>query len=294
MVGLNRGSTRIAIGRAYSGAVGTPDGGFTPAPPGSNCILPSGDGGLCANGFCVVGGCGDGIVDRNSGEECDDALLNGQDRATCTASCATNVCGDGFVQSGIEQCDLGDQNGVAGSTCTNTCRDNRCGDGHLGPDEECDLGEDNNGVTGSTCLSGCRSNACGDGFQGSGEACDAGIANGTDGQPCTSACTLTGCGDGQTGGLEECDDGANNGDPTSDCTIACTLQRAQRERRRWLVVHEYLRSSTAAATLIVVPASNATPARMWAPALTTVTKTACSPAAVTALRGQARSATTAT
>ncbi len=45
--------------------------------------------------------CGNGVVD--SGEQCDDGNLVDQD--SCLSTCEPNVCGDGFVNDGVEQCE---------------------------------------------------------------------------------------------------------------------------------------------------------------------------------------------
>ncbi len=63
--------------------------------------------------------CGNGILEE--GEQCDDGNQDNTD--ACTNRCEANVCGDGFIYSGVEQCDAGSQNGVScqagyGSTCT--------------------------------------------------------------------------------------------------------------------------------------------------------------------------------
>jgi cysteine-rich repeat protein len=52
--------------------------------------------------------CGNGVVEE--GEQCDDG--NRENGDSCTNACRFNVCGDGFVRSGIEQCDSGALNGI--------------------------------------------------------------------------------------------------------------------------------------------------------------------------------------
>ena len=70
--------------------------------------------------------CGNGVV--NSGEECDDGNVSDQD--ACLSTCQLNVCGDGFVNQGVEQCEpglLGSETcatrGFAGGTlaCSQQC-----------------------------------------------------------------------------------------------------------------------------------------------------------------------------
>src|SRR5690349_6118545 len=46
--------------------------------------------------------CGNGVVDK--GEQCDDGNLVDEDG--CTSTCELNVCGDGFLDQGVEECDL--------------------------------------------------------------------------------------------------------------------------------------------------------------------------------------------
>jgi cysteine-rich repeat protein len=81
--------------------------------------------------------CGDGLVDPDLNEECDDGNVFNDDE--CTNFCKLPICGDGFVSAG-EACD--DGNGDSEDGCTNTCQceRNSCGDGVKDPDEECDDG----------------------------------------------------------------------------------------------------------------------------------------------------------
>ena len=62
-----------------------------------------------------VPACGDRVVDL--GEQCDDGNTNEND--ACKNDCTLNVCGDGFVHTGVEQCD--DGNLVDGDGCDHTC-----------------------------------------------------------------------------------------------------------------------------------------------------------------------------
>jgi len=65
--------------------------------------LVSGDG--CTG--CALPTCGNGIVEP--GEACDDG--NGDDGDACPSRCLPAICGDGFVQVGVEACDAGAANG---------------------------------------------------------------------------------------------------------------------------------------------------------------------------------------
>jgi len=124
--------------------------------------------------------CGDGDVQPDLGEECDDA--NDIEDDTCTSECKATTCGDGLVQ-GAEECD--DGNDVDGDGCTNACTYAACGDGilHEGQ-EECDDGNDDNG---DDCLTVCFIAECGDGVLHEGvEECDDG--NTIDDDGCNSAC----------------------------------------------------------------------------------------------------------
>ncbi len=64
--------------------------------------------------------CGDGIVDRLSGEECDEGSAgNKGGYGLCNSNCRySEFCGDGVVQAKFEQCDPKDENGPA---CSSAC-----------------------------------------------------------------------------------------------------------------------------------------------------------------------------
>jgi MYXO-CTERM domain-containing protein len=59
--------------------------------------------------------CGDGVV--QAGEECDDG--NDDDRDSCLSDCTSAVCGDGYLNIGVEQCD--DGNVLDGDGCSSAC-----------------------------------------------------------------------------------------------------------------------------------------------------------------------------
>lgn len=85
-------------------------------------------------------GCGNGIVEGD--EECDSIPLS--ETGACLPGCTLNVCGDGFVHSGVEACDQGQQNGMYGAMCTELCEVGGayCGDDIIQPDyEDCEPGD---------------------------------------------------------------------------------------------------------------------------------------------------------
>lgn len=93
--------------------------------------------------------CGDGIVQANLGEECEDGNTDSTD--ACTAACLVARCGDGFVFIGDEACD--DGNLEDGDTCHADCTTPVCGDGVLEGGEGCD---DGNTLDGDACPGNCQ------------------------------------------------------------------------------------------------------------------------------------------
>ncbi|MEM7436219.1 MAG: DUF4215 domain-containing protein, partial [Myxococcota bacterium] len=92
--------------------------------------------------------CGDGTLDVDNGEECDDG--NNAAGDGCSPSCAAEFCGDGEVNNMTETCD---PPGTA--TCNDSCtsRVPVCGDGFVTPPETC---EDGNLVDGDGCTATCQ------------------------------------------------------------------------------------------------------------------------------------------
>lgn len=126
--------------------------------------------------------CGDGVVDE--GEECDDGKNGDQDDG-CTDECRHPACGDGYVQKELnEQCD--DGNDDDNDACLNSCLKATCGDGVVQEGvEDCDDGNTNNS---DSCLANCAHATCGDGFIQTGiEECDDWTDNG-DGNRCSIQC----------------------------------------------------------------------------------------------------------
>jgi len=154
--------------------------------------------------------CGDGFIQEGV-EECDDSNQVNTDR--CTNDCDLGYCGDGIVRTGHEICD--DGNNIDGDGCDSNCTTTSCGNGILNAGEECDDGND---IDGDDCDSNCTLTACGNGVVTDGEECEDG--NNADGDGCDSNCTLTACGNRiQTEG-ELCDDG--NDVEGDGCDTNCT------------------------------------------------------------------------
>lgn len=103
--------------------------------------------------LCILefGICGDGVIQKGLGEECEPQLLKPNTFTFCTDGCriTTIFCGNGKTESG-EECDRGLQNAdTSDALCRKNCSLPRCGDGILGRIEECDDGNtrDNDGCS---------------------------------------------------------------------------------------------------------------------------------------------------
>jgi hypothetical protein len=192
---------------------------------------------------CIdIGGCGDGIVDTDKGEMCDDGniedfkmenglpvMVNGKPVLdSCSHDCkSTQQCGNHTKDSG-EDCDDGsDKNGMSGSFCTIECKivSDVCGNGIAEPTagEQCDPGlmdsmDCNSFQADQVKLgTGCKASKCGDGYTNLAamEQCDTG--NKQDTRECNALiCTNAICGDGypNKAANEECDNGS---DDTAQC-----------------------------------------------------------------------------
>jgi len=160
--------------------------------------------------------CGDGFVDPDLDEECDDG--NQVDDDDCRNDCTEPRCGDGAFRADTEECDDGNLDDT--DDCLSNCLAAYCGDGFVRAGaESCD---DGNEEDGDACSATCSPGAgCGNGQVDAGEECDDGNAFDNDG--CTTDCTAPYCGDGKPNpGVEECDDG--NTVDTDACKNDCTLQ----------------------------------------------------------------------
>jgi cysteine-rich repeat protein len=139
-----------------------------------------------------VGGqavCGDGTL--QPGEECDDG--NRRDFDGCSSRCLleTGFCGDGVIQRALgEQCEVSLHDSALSFGCNPaTCRflSAACGDGRIDPGEQCDEGAGRNADTpGAACRRDCSYARCGDGIKDPLESCDDG--NLLDGDACDARC----------------------------------------------------------------------------------------------------------
>jgi cysteine-rich repeat protein len=130
--------------------------------------------------------CGNLVVDAVKGETCEPPTQNGFCRMDCTLA----TCGDGELDENVyEQCDNGAQNSVEpNAECRPNCQKRRCGDGILDDGEACD---DGNQVDVDGCSHDCKSTeVCGNGYPDfrKGETCD--DANFLSHDGCSSRCRL--------------------------------------------------------------------------------------------------------
>ncbi len=200
--------------------------------------------------------CGDGIVQEELNEVCDDGNLNDNDGCTslCELSCIDDLdCDDLNSCNGTETCnidnycDVGEwlEDGVAcgdGHSCfSGLCRADVCGDLRIQGDEQCDDGDliEDNGCT-TDCEFSCESDEdCTEGDTCAGSlTCDleehtcTGTPK-TDKESCTilgsgepgwcikGVCVPEKCGNGELDDGEQCDKGKDNGDQGSGCSLVC-------------------------------------------------------------------------
>jgi len=185
---------------------------------------------------CTFPSCGDSVIDRQLGEECDDGNFNGNQPNHCRIDCKLPICGDSIIDSLYgESCDSGDQNSdTEANRCRTVCQAPHCGDGVKDSAEECDDGNraDNDGCS-FYCQSEQRQQAssfappatwCGNGLLEAGEQCDNGADNANIPNQCRQNCVFPRCGDNIKDAGEECDDGNMAND--DGCSAQCTRELA--------------------------------------------------------------------
>jgi len=156
-------------------------------PSGHACIS-----GICLRPDQTIAGlippfCGNRLM--NPGEECDDG--NNRDYDGCSASCflENGTCGDGVVQKLLgEQCEPLTHDRSLPYRCGPDCRhySDFCGNGSIDAGEECDDGTRNDDRLADHCRVNCSKPRCGDSILDSAEQCDDG--NRRDGDGCDRYC----------------------------------------------------------------------------------------------------------
>ena len=137
---------------------------------GDSCGLTPGF--VCMGSECVASRCGDGVLDTEAGEECDDGNAesgDGCEPITCEFSCSSSdECDDGDSCTPGDTCTVDHvcQRGLPSddlTTCTSSeleeegvcrsgqCVDANCGNMRMDPGEDCDDGNDDD-------TDGCRVN----------------------------------------------------------------------------------------------------------------------------------------
>jgi cysteine-rich repeat protein len=164
---------------------------------------------------CAVEGCGNGVVDVD--EVCEDSNVTSGDG--CSDGCLSEFCGNNMVDEDFgETCDDGNKD--SGDGCSAYCLREICGNGIVdrAKGESCD---DANTQNGDGCSDVCASEYCGNGTQElfAGEMCDDGNTESGDG--CSNTCLSENCGNGvvDTSIGETCDDG--NATPGDNCSDVC-------------------------------------------------------------------------
>ncbi|MFH1670540.1 MAG: DUF4215 domain-containing protein, partial [Patescibacteria group bacterium] len=136
-----------------------------------------------------TGMCGDGQINMN--EECDDA--NQRDLDGCSSMCFLEfgICGDGILQRALgEQCEPSLHDSTLPYACSYNCRfsSKYCGNGYIDPGEQCDEGPRNSDNPGALCRTNCSSARCSDSILDPYEGCDDG--NLLNGDGCNSSCQI--------------------------------------------------------------------------------------------------------
>lgn len=174
---------------------------------GDSLRCPTGSSCAANQLVCISDSCGNGVVEVEANEVCDDGNISDGDG--CSGDCRVlENCGDGTIDQ-YEACD--DANAIAGDGCTPDCvSDETCGNGYRDLLETCD---DGNNVSGDGCNSDCTVlENCGDGIRDVGEVCDDGGMESGDG--CSATCHSTEiCGNQIVDTGEFCD--------TAGATVGC-------------------------------------------------------------------------
>ena len=188
---------------------------------------------VCSRYCTIIPGtpiyCGDGIIQAEHYEACDDGNNNNNDYCSADCQTVTGSCGDGIKQNN-EACDT-----ALDPYCSADCKriEGSCGDGDKNGNEECDYGTNNGNMDCAydenckVCTTECKEidgirHYCGDHHkdEANGEKCDDGELNGSY-DHCSSDCKnlkAAYCGDGITQeGYEDCDNGEGINGTVTDC-----------------------------------------------------------------------------
>lgn len=190
---------------------------------GAACLLVDSEVGLCGREACAPSRCGDGVVDRAAGEECDDtnSVTGDGCEATCRFSCTSAAaCDDGNPCNGVESCGTSHRcvagtipvaslacvqpSGAAGLCRNGACASAACGNGTVEGSEVCD---DANLVDGDGCDNDCTFSC-----SSAAECDDANVCNGRETCNVTAHACVAGtalvCNDGNACTLDRCAAGA--------------------------------------------------------------------------------------
>ena len=216
----------LALGVGLSFVAGCPQPQSATCPSGRICPSPY----TCAAGqdICILGNCGNGVIDM--GEKCDDGNVVNDDQ--CNSTCSSdNICGNGIIDNTFsdatrnEVCDDGSDNGKPGH-CSSDCKSNGlCGNGQRDNGEDCDycIADDlGDGSASDAAADGSVDGDAGDAAAeagASGLTCSLGI---TESRVCNNDCTTARCGDRKINRAagEQCDDGGESRMCNVDCTVA--------------------------------------------------------------------------
>ncbi len=222
------GDARISFVEFCDDGNTNPDDGCTAEcdiTPGYDCPIA---GQLCT----LISWCGDGALNAQNGEQCDDGEDPPVGGDGCSALCKIEDLYDCLVpgEPCVSRVKCGDRKLMGTETCDdgNTAPDDGC-------DNECQL------ESGWICPPGarCRARECGDGIVAGNETCDDDGTGADDGCSPTcqlepgfkcsgepSVCVRTRCGDGAPEGTEQCDNDmvavGQTPSPFDGCSATCT------------------------------------------------------------------------